>query len=78
MIMDTPDVLIYVHPEFPAGKRANVEDAVMKCNGVIAANFDHHKQPHALTVVYNKEAVNEDQILKTVRQFDPSATMVGL
>jgi hypothetical protein len=76
--MDTPDILIHVHPELPAEKRAEVEDAVMRCPGVIAANFDHHKHPHALTVVYNKDAIKESQILETVRKYDPVATMVGL
>lgn len=76
--MDTPDILIHIHPELSAEKRAEIENAVMKCAGVIAADFDHHKKPHALTVVYNKDATNEARILEAVRKFDPVATMVGL
>ncbi len=76
--MDTPDILIHVHPVMPPEKREEVEKAVMACNGVIAANFDHHKEPHALTVVYNRDAINERQILEVVRKYDPVATMVGL
>ncbi len=76
--MDTPDILIHVHPAMSPEKREEVEKAVMGCNGVIAANFDHHKEPHALTVVYNGDAISERQILEVVRKYDPVATMVGL
>ncbi len=76
--MDTPDIIIHVHPDLPADKRAQVEDAVLGCTGVLAANFDHHQKPHALLVVYDSAATNEKQILETVRRFDPAATMVGL
>lgn len=76
--MDTVDVLIHVHPELSAEARAKVEQEAMSCNGVIAANFDHHKHPHALTVLYNPDAVQGKQILEVVRRHDPAATMIGL
>lgn len=76
--MDTPDIMIYVHPELSAEGRAKVENDVMACAGVIAADFDHHKHPHALTVVYNPDATSSKQILATVRKYDPAASMVGL
>lgn len=76
--MDTPDILIHVHPELSADKREEVEDALMKCAGVISAHFDHHPHPHALMVVYDNDAIKEGQILAAVRKFDPVATMVGL
>ena len=76
--MDTPDIMIYVHPELSAEVRTKVENEVMKCSGVIAADFDHHKHPHALTVVYNAEAIKGAQILAAVQKFDPAASMVGL
>jgi hypothetical protein len=76
--MDTVDVLIYVHPELPADARSTVEREVLACAGVLSADFDHHKHPHALTVLYNPEAVKDQKILETVRRHDPAATMVGL
>jgi len=76
--MDTVDVLIYVHPELSPEMRAKVEQEVMDITGVIAANFDHHKHPHALTVLYNLAAVQGKQILETVRRSDPKASMVGM
>jgi len=76
--MDTPDIMIYVHPELSAENRAKVESAVMGCSGVIAADFDHHKHPHALTVVYNPDVIKGAQILAAVQKFDPAASLVGL
>lgn len=76
--MDTADILIHVHPELSADARARLENAVLASNGVIAANFDHHKHPHALTVLYNPDATHGKAILDVVRQIDPAATMVGL
>ncbi len=76
--MNTPDILIHVHPNTSAEKRSQIENAVLDCAGVIAADFDHHPEPHALMVVYNSDAISERQILETVRKFDPVATMVGL
>lgn len=76
--MDTVDVLIHVHPELSQEARAKLEQEVMTCAGVIAANFDKHKSPHALTVLYNPDAVQDTQILEVVRRQDPAATLVGL
>ncbi len=76
--MDTVDVLIHVHPELSPEMRAKVEQEVMDITGVIAANFDHRKHPHALTVLYNPDAVQDKQILETVRRSDPIASMIGL
>ena len=77
--MDTVDVLIYVHPELPPEMRAKLEQDVMANTGVIGAHFDeHHKHPHALTVLYNPDAVQNKQILETVRRRDSAASMVGM
>ena len=76
--IDTPDILIYVHPELSAERRTKVENEVMGCAGVIAADFDHNKHPHALMVVYNPDATNSKQILAAVRKYDPAASLVGL
>jgi len=76
--MDTVDILIHVHPELSADDRAKLEKAVMENTGVIAANFDHHKHPHALIILYNPDAIQDKQILDTVKKIDPAATMVGL
>jgi len=77
-IVDTVDVLIHVHPELSPEDREKVEGEVMACTGVIAANFDHHKHPHALTVLYNLDVVQDKQILDVVRRHDPAATLVGM
>lgn len=76
--MDTVDVLIHVHPELSAETRTKVEQEVMACDGVIAANFDHHKHPHALTVLYVPDKIQVKKILETVKRCDPAATMIGL
>jgi hypothetical protein len=76
--MDTVDVLIHVHPELSQEERVKVEQEVMSCAGVIAANFDKHKSPHALTVLYNPDAVQDKQILEAVRRQDPAASLVGM
>lgn len=76
--MDTVDVLIHVHPELSQEARVRVEQEAMTCAGVIAANFDKHKSPHALTVLYNPDVVQDKQILEAVRRQDPAATLVGM
>jgi hypothetical protein len=74
----TPDILIYVHPELSGDDRTKIENDVAKSAGVVSAHFDHHKHPHALTVLYNLDAISEKEILASVRKYDPSASMVGL
>lgn len=76
--MDTVDVLIHVHPELSPENRGELEQEVMACSGVITADFDHHRHPHALIVLYNPDEVKDKQILEVVRRHDPAATMVGL
>lgn len=76
--MDTVDILIHVHPDLSPETRAKVEQEVIACAGVVAANFDHHQHPHALTVLYDPDTVQSKQILEVVRRCDPAATMVGL
>lgn len=76
--MKTVDILIHVHPELSTEARAKVEQEVSACNGVISANFDHHKHPHALIVIYNPDAIQTKQMLDVVKRHDPAATMVGL
>ncbi|MBI3480975.1 MAG: hypothetical protein HY016_11575 [Nitrosomonadales bacterium] len=76
--MDTPDILIYVHPELSAEGRSKIENALMGCAGVLAADFDQHTHAHALKVLYNSGVISGKQILAAVRQYDPAASMVGL
>lgn len=76
--MSTVDMLIHVHPELPPEARAEVEQAVSACDGVITANFDHHKHPHALIVLYNSDVIQGKQMLDVVKRHDPTATMAGL
>lgn len=76
--MTTADLLIHVHPELSPEKRAKLEQEVSAKNGVITANFDHHKHPHALIVLYNSDVIQSKQILDVVKRLDPEATMAGL
>lgn len=76
--INTPDILIYVHPELPADDRIKIENDVMGHGGVISAHFDQHNHPHALTVLYNLDAISDKEILSSVRKYDPLASMVGL
>lgn len=75
--MFVPDILIHVHPDLSAQGRAEIENAVEGCTGVIAADFDY-RNPHALAVLYNSDAVKGEQILAAARKFDSKATMVWL
>ena len=76
--MKNVDVLIYVHPELSAEDRARVAREVAGAVGVISANFDPHKHPHALLIQYNPDATHAKQVLDAVRRHDPSATLVGM
>lgn len=76
--METPDIMIYVHPELSAEVRTKIENDMTERAGVISAHFDHHKHPHALTVLYNLDAISEKEILASVRKYDPAASMAGL
>lgn len=76
--MSTPDLLIHVHTNLSAEGRTTVENDVKTCNGVISANFDHHQKPHSLIVLYNPDVISGNQILASVKKYDPAASMVGL
>ena len=76
--MNIADVLVHVHSELSAADRTKVKQGVSTCVGVVSANFDQHKHPHALIVQYHPETVKSKQILEVVRQYDPAATLVGL
>ena len=76
--MNKADMLIYIHPELNAQKRAQLERALEGRVGVDCAEFDHHTHHHALIVKYDPDAVKGIQILDIVRRTDPVAAMVGL
>lgn len=78
MNTNTVDMLIHVHPELSQEARAKIEQEVSACNGVITANFDHHKHPHALIVLYNPDVIQSRQMLDVVKRHDAAATMAGL
>lgn len=77
-IMNTADMLIYVHPELDAQKRSELEKAIEAHIGVDCAEFDHRSHHHALIVKYDPDTLRGMQILDMVRKTDPRATMVGL
>lgn len=76
--MNTSDVMVHIHPELSAEERAKVAAEVKKCLGVISACFDHHTHPHALTVVYDPDAISSKKILGAAQKFDPAASLVGM
>lgn len=76
--MKTVDILIHVHPELSEEDRSRLVREMSESVGVISADFDKHKHPHALTVQYDPDATPSKQILEVVRRHDPAATMIGL
>jgi len=72
------DVVIHVHPELSKEQRANLQQAVHACEGVLSDCFKDDEHPHVFTVAYNPDLVTSQQVLKQVRTWDPEATMVGL
>lgn len=76
--MNTPDVLFYIHPEMSADGCHKMEQELMACTGVLAANFEHRDHPHMLDVLYDSDITDSTQLLMMVRKFDPAATMIGM
>ena len=76
--MNTADMLIYVHPELDAQRRAVLERIVEGRAGVDCAQFNAHAHHHAMMVRYDPDAIEGMQILDMVRTTDPAATIVGL
>lgn len=75
--MDLADILIHLHPTLSAEQRARIEDALSGSQGVVSAHFSPGHS-HALTVAYDPEAAHAGQLLQIVREWDQTATMVGL
>jgi len=44
---------------------------------VVSVHFDHEKQPHALVVAYNPDAVTSETVLAEIRKHDSKAVMAG-
>lgn len=76
--MNKADMLIYIHPELDVQKRADLEKKVEGRVGVDCAEFDSHTHHHAMMVRYDPDAIQGMEILETVRNTDPVATIVGL
>jgi len=77
-IMNTADMLIYVHPNLDLQMRTDLEKKLMGRIGVDCAEFHHRPHPHSLMVKYDPDAVEGMEILQMVRKLDPVATMVGM
>jgi len=43
----------------------------------VSVHFDHEKQPHALVVAYNPDAVTSETVLAEIRKHDSKAVMAG-
>jgi len=71
------DIVIHVHPELSEEQRANLQQAVRDCDGVLSDCFmDEH--PHVFTVAYNPDLISSAEVLKQVRTCDPEAMMAGI
>lgn len=75
--MDIADVVVYVHPDLSAKQRAGIEEEFGRFDGIISVHFSPG-HPHELTVAYDPRTTDSQHILKRVRQWDKSATLVGL
>lgn len=76
--MHTADMLIHVHPDLDAQARTDLEKNLLSHIGVDCAEFEHKPHPHAILVKYDPETIEGLDILMTVRNVDPVATMVGM
>lgn len=75
--MDIVDIMLHIHPDLSAEQRAEIEEAVSACDGVVSVHFSP-QHTHELTVAYDPEAINSKAILEQVKQWDAAATMAGL
>jgi len=58
------DFVVHLHPD------SSHDDSV-------SVHFDHEKQPHALVVAYNPDAVTSETVLAEIRKHDSKAVMAG-
>ena len=77
-IMNTADMMIYVHPDLGAQAKLALERALSGRIGVDCAEFMQPPLRHSMMVKYDPDAVQGMEILQMVRQLDPAATMSGL
>jgi cell division protein FtsX len=75
--MDIADIMIHLHPDLSVEQRANIEEEVAACEGVVSVHFSP-QHAHEMTVAYDPETIDSQTILAQVRQWDAAATMVGL
>lgn len=75
--MDIADFLIHVHPTLTTEQRTKIEEALSGSKGVVSAHFSP-AHLHDLTVAYDPEAASAGQLLQIVREWDATATIVGL
>lgn len=75
--MDIADILIHVHPTLDNEQREQVEKALLEQQSVVMAHFSPG-QPHTLVVAFDPATVQSGQLLQIVREWDQTATLVGL
>jgi hypothetical protein len=72
------DFVVHLHPESSPDKRELVEKELRALDGVVSVHFNHEKQPHAMVVAYNPDAIASEAVLAEIRKHDTAAVMAGL
>jgi hypothetical protein len=73
--MNYLEVLIYVSPELSQENRNKVRSSVLKCAGVVSAEFDPVRHPHVMVAHYNSSTVRYTKILQEAKGIDPAADL---
>ena len=71
------DFVVHLHPDSSHDDREIIEQQLRALDGVVSVHFDHEKQPHALVVAYNPDAVTSETVLAEIRKHDNRAVMAG-
>ncbi|MCG6886565.1 MAG: ATP-binding protein [Proteobacteria bacterium] len=75
--MNIVDVMVHIHPNLSAEKRARIEEVLGDHDSVVSVHFSP-QHAHELTIAYNPETLNATTIIEMVRQWDEKATLIGL
>jgi hypothetical protein len=77
MDIDIVDVLFHVPADLPAIDRANIEQDLQGCDGVVSAHFSPG-HPHMLEVAYNPQTVTSGTLRGHLTERGLSVGMAGL
>ena len=71
------DVIVHVDETLPIDELKTIEDHIHGMGGVVTA-CNRDDQPHLISVVYNPEKVQSNDILAKVRTEGVHAELIGL